>query len=152
MTHTKMMTQIKQVGTVFVPVTDQERSLEFYLEQLGFGKRGDFTYGEGHRWIEVAPPDSTIAIALVPTSEGESASAGETRCALSTEDIEADHARMRANGVDVDAEIGRMGTSRPGLFSTQVKVKDPMPPQFSFRDPDGNRFLIVEPPIESYEP
>lgn len=152
MTDTKMMTQIKQVGTVFVPVTDQERALEFYLEKLGFEKRGDFTYGEGHRWIEVAPPGSTIAIALVPTSEGESASAGETRCALSTEDIEVDHARMRANGVDVDAEIGRMGASRPGLFSTQITVKDPMPPQFSFRDPDGNRFLIVEPPIEGDEP
>lgn len=152
MTDTKMMTQIKQVGTVFVPVTAQERALRFYLEKLGFEKRGDFTYGGGHRWIEVAPPGSTIALALVPTNEGESASAGETRCALSTEDIEADHARLRAIGVDVDAEIGRMGTSRTGLFSTPVEVKDPMPPRFPFRDPDGNRFLIVEAPIQVDEP
>lgn len=151
MTDTKMITQINQVGTVFVPVTDQDRALEFYLDKLGFEKRGDFTYGEGSRWIEVAPPGSTIAIALVSRSEGESHGAGETRCAFATEDIEADHARLRANSVEVDPKIGRAGTSRPGLFSTEVEVKDPMPPQFSFRDPDGNRFLIVEPPRERDE-
>lgn len=151
MTDTNIMTQINQVGTVFVPVTDQDRALDFYLTKLGFEKRGDFTYGEGTRWIEVAPPGSTIAIALVSPSEGKSASADETRCAFSTKGIEADHATLRANGVDVDAEIGRMGTSRPGLFWRQVTVKDPMPPQFSFRDPDGNRFLIVEPPLEGDE-
>jgi catechol 2,3-dioxygenase-like lactoylglutathione lyase family enzyme len=141
MTESTTKTQLRQVGTVFVPVTDQDRALEFYLEKLGFEKRADFSYGEGHRWIEVAPPGSTIAIALVPPSEGESAGVDEARCAFSTEDIDADHATLREAGVDVDAEIGREGTSRPGLFSPQVEVRNPMPPQFSFRDPDGNRFL-----------
>lgn len=144
-------TQIQQVGTVLVPVTDQDRALTFYLETLGFEKRGDFTYGEGSRWIEVAPPSSTIAIALVSPSEGESAGTGETLCAFSTADIEADYSTLRARGVDIDAEIGRKGANRPGLVSAQVTIKDPMPPQFSFRDPDGNRFLIVEPPLESAE-
>lgn len=142
----KGVTRIRQVGTVFVPVSDQDRALRFYLEKLGFEKRGDFSYGDGRRWIEVAPRGSTIAIALVPPSEGRSGAAGEARCALSTEDIEADHAALREAGVDVDAVIGRTGTSRPGLVSTEVTIEDPMPPQFSFRDPDGNRFLIVEPP------
>lgn len=146
------MTRIKQVGTVFVPVTDQGRALEFYLEKLGFEKRGDFTYGENRRWIEVAPPSSTIAIALVSPSEGDSVRAGETLCAFSTEDIESDYVTLRDRGVDVDPEIGRKGTSRPGLVSTQVTVQDPFPPQFSFRDPDRNRFLIVEPPSEADEP
>lgn len=145
-------TRIRQVGTVFVPVADQDRALEFYLEKLGFEKRGDATYGEGHRWIEVAPPGSSIAIALVPPGEGASAGANEARCALATDDIEADHAALRANGVDVDERIGKAGTSRPGLFSTKVEVRDPMPPQFSFRDPDGNRFLVVEPPLEDDAP
>ena len=36
-------------------------------------------------------------------------------------------------------------TTRPGLVSLEVIVEDPMPPQFFFRDIDGNRFLIVEP-------
>lgn len=44
----------------------------------------------------------------------------------------------------MDAQIGQAGSSRLGLISTEVTIKDPKPPQFSFRDPDGNRFLLVE--------
>jgi Glyoxalase/Bleomycin resistance protein/Dioxygenase superfamily len=49
MAETESPTRISQVGTVFVPVTDQDRALEFYLGKLGFEKRGDFRYGEGAR-------------------------------------------------------------------------------------------------------
>ena len=93
----------------------------------------------------MAPPGSTNAIALVGPSEGESAGGDVTRCALATDDIQADHATLRERGVDVDAEIAREGTSRPGLVSSETTIEDPMPPQFLFRDLDGNRFLIVEP-------
>lgn len=58
MNDTASTTRITQVGTVFVPVTDQDRALEFYLDKLGFEKRGDFEYGDGSRWVEVAPPGS----------------------------------------------------------------------------------------------
>lgn len=137
---------INQVGAVFVPVVDQERALEFYLEKLGFEKRADFLYGDGGRWIEVAPPGAVNTIALVPPSEGESAGGDETLCAFRTADIEADHATLRAAGVEVDAEIAGEGKHRSGLLALEVIVKDPVPPQFFFRDTDGNRFLIVEPP------
>src|SRR6266496_4206971 len=96
-------THISQVGTVFVPVADQNRALEFYLGMLGFEKRADFSYGEGSRWIEVAPQGSANVIALVPPNEGKSVGGDETRCAFATDDIEADHATLRAKGVDVDA-------------------------------------------------
>jgi catechol 2,3-dioxygenase-like lactoylglutathione lyase family enzyme len=137
-------TGISEVGTVFAPVSDQDRSLEFFVGELGFEKRADFVYGGGHRWIEVAPPDARNAIALVPPSEGASAGADVARCAFATADIETVHAGLRARGVDVDAEIARAGTPRSGLVSTAVAVDDPVPPQFFVRDPDGNRFLIVE--------
>jgi catechol 2,3-dioxygenase-like lactoylglutathione lyase family enzyme len=145
MNETTGATRIRQVGTVFVPVADQDRALEFYRDKLGFEKRADFAYGGGRRWVEVAPPGSAIAIALVPPTEGESARIDEAHCAFATADIEADHATLRARGIDVDAEIARTGTPRPGLVSTDVTVPDPLPPQFFFRDIDGNRFLIVEP-------
>jgi len=144
MTNTANTTRISQVGTVFVPVSDQELSLEFYLDKLGFEKRADFPYGRGLRWIEVAPPGSANAIALVPSGEGKSAGGDQTYCAFTTKDIVNEHATLRAKGVEVDREIGRKGTRRLGLFSVEVVVDDPMPPQFSFRDVDGNRFLIVE--------
>jgi catechol 2,3-dioxygenase-like lactoylglutathione lyase family enzyme len=136
---------ISEVGTVFVPVSDQERSLEFFVGKLGFEKRADFAYGGEHRWIEVAPPGAANGIALVPPSEGSSVGGDVARCAFATADIEAAHAALRGRGVDVDAEIARAGTPRSGLVSTAVAVDDPVPPQFFVRDPDGNRFLIVQP-------
>jgi len=145
MTEAANRTCISQVATVFVPVSDQDRALEFYLDKLGFEKRVDFSYGGSHRWIEVAPPGSTNAIALVPPTEGKSVGGDQTYCAFTTKDIESDHATLRARGVDVDAEIARKGTRRSGLVSIEVIVEDPVPPQFFFRDMDGNRFLIVEP-------
>jgi catechol 2,3-dioxygenase-like lactoylglutathione lyase family enzyme len=145
MPDTPSPTRIIQVATVFVPVADQDRALQFYVGKLGFEQRADFTYGEGSRWVEVAPPRSAIALALVGPTEGEPSGGDVTRCALVTEDIEADHAALRAGGVDVDAVIGRQGTSRAGLVSGDCVIPDPVPPQLLFRDPDGNRFLIVEP-------
>jgi catechol 2,3-dioxygenase-like lactoylglutathione lyase family enzyme len=145
MTTITITTCITQVGTVFIPVSDQETALAFYLDKLGFEKRIDSSYGENHRWIEVAPPGSTNAIALVPPSEGKSIGGDHTCCAFTTKDIESDHATLRARGVDVDAEIARKGTHRSGLISLDVIVEDPVSPQFFFRDNDGNRFLMVAP-------
>jgi catechol 2,3-dioxygenase-like lactoylglutathione lyase family enzyme len=135
---------IREVGTVFVPVSDQDRALEFYVDKLGFDKRAEFVYGGEHRWIEVAPPGAANAIALVPPSEGAPAGADVARCAFATADIESLHATLRDRGVDVDAEIAREGTPRSGLGSNGVSVEDPVPPQFFVRDTDGNRFLIVQ--------
>jgi catechol 2,3-dioxygenase-like lactoylglutathione lyase family enzyme len=145
MTITTGTTCITQVATVFVPVADQERALKFYLDKLGFEKRVDFRYGGIHRWIEVAPPGSINAIALVPPSEGATVRNDRTYCAFTSTNIESDHATLRARGVDVDAEVARKGTRRTGLVSLEVTVEDPVPPQFFFRDIDGNRFLIVGP-------
>jgi catechol 2,3-dioxygenase-like lactoylglutathione lyase family enzyme len=136
---------VSDVGAVFVPVSDQDRSLEFFVGRLGFEKRGDFLYGGRHRWVEVAPPGASNTIALVPPSEGNLVGSDAARCAFATTDIEAAHATLRARGVDVDGEIARAGTPRPGLVSTAVSVDDPVPPQFFVRDPDENRFLIVQP-------
>jgi len=145
MTDTATSTRINQVGAVFVPVTDQERALAFYVDMLGFEKRADFVYGGGIRWIEVAPRGAANTIALVPPGEGASPRGDAAHCAFATDDIEGDHAALRAGGVDVDAEIARTGKSRPGLVGLDATVPDPVPAQFFFRDSEGNRFLIVQP-------
>ena len=127
MTETKATTHITRVGTVIVPVSDQDRALDFYLVTLGFEKRMDAPYGAGGRWIEVAPQGASTTIALIPPGDGDPAG---NEVSFATKDAEADHARLRARGVDVDAELIRMG--------------DYVPPMFTFRDPDGNRFRVVE--------
>jgi catechol 2,3-dioxygenase-like lactoylglutathione lyase family enzyme len=121
-------TRITQVGTVGVPVTDQERSVAFYVDTLGFEKRLDAPFGDGNRWIEVAPPGSATTIALAPRPPG-GPSGTDTGIRLTTEDADADHADLGARGVDTDPEVLRW----PGV-----------PPMFSFRDPDGNSLYIVE--------
>jgi len=121
-------TRITEVRTVGIPVSDQDRALEFYLGRLGFEKRMDMPFG-AQRWIEVAPPGSATTIALVPTRPGVPTGV-ETGIRFTTEDADADHADLLARGVDVDPQVLRMG--------------DFVPPMFYFRDQDGNRLVIVE--------
>jgi catechol 2,3-dioxygenase-like lactoylglutathione lyase family enzyme len=129
MAETETRTHITQVGAVIVPVSDQDRTLAFFTGKLGFEKRIDLPYGEGYRWLEVGPPGGQTSIAIVPPREGDPVGI-ETRIGFGTEDVDGDHAELRARGVDVDDEVMRMG--------------DDVPPMFFFRDPDGNRYLIVQ--------
>jgi catechol 2,3-dioxygenase-like lactoylglutathione lyase family enzyme len=123
-------TSIKAVGPICVPVSDQDRAIDFYVEQLGFEKRADVPFGNGYRWVEVAPGDAVTTIAIVPPPPGKPAGSVETGIALHTDDIDTDHADLKARGVDVDPEINRMG--------------DPVPPMFWFRDPTGHTLMVVE--------
>jgi catechol 2,3-dioxygenase-like lactoylglutathione lyase family enzyme len=123
-------TRISKVGTVVVPISDQERAIEFYVETLGFEKRADVPFGGEYRWVEVAPPGADTTIAIVVPPEGKTAGNAETGIGLNTDDIDAVHADLKARGVDVDDEVSRMG--------------DPVPPLFWFRDPDGNTLMVVE--------
>jgi catechol 2,3-dioxygenase-like lactoylglutathione lyase family enzyme len=126
MTETKRTTRITQVGTVIIPVSDQEKALDFYVGTLGFEKRMDAPFGAGDRWIEVAPPGAATTIALVPLREGEPT---DIVVSFATQDAEADHSELLARGVDADATVLRW---------------DYVPPMFMFRDPDGNQFRMVE--------
>src|SRR5215831_18737066 len=101
-------TRIAAISLVCVPTQEQDRAIEFY-ESLGFEKRTDRTFDGGYRWVEVYPPDGTAGIALA------------------TSDIDATHAALKSRGVDVDAEVTRMGD----------------PPMFWFRDPSGQVFMVV---------
>jgi catechol 2,3-dioxygenase-like lactoylglutathione lyase family enzyme len=123
-------TTIKKLGVVCVPVSDQERAIAFYTETLGFEKRADVPFGEGYRWVEVAPAGAETTIAIVPPPPGQPTGGMQTGIGLHVDDIDAIHADLKAAGVDVDAEISRMG--------------DPVPPLFWLRDPDANVLMVVE--------
>jgi predicted enzyme related to lactoylglutathione lyase len=122
-------TRVNKVNTVVVPVSDQDRVVPFYVEKLGLEKRTDIAFGNGYRWIEVAPQGAETTIALAPPPEGKPTGNRETGIGLHTDDIDAYHAELKANGVDVDAEVSRMG--------------DPVPPLFWLRDPEGNSLMVV---------
>src|SRR3954447_9185177 len=109
-------TRIGKVGTVVIPVSDQDRAIEFYVDTLGFEKRADVPFGNGYRWIEVGPAGAQTTIAIVPPPPGKPTGNVETGIGLNTDDIDAVHADLQALGVDVDAEISRMGDPVPPLF------------------------------------
>jgi catechol 2,3-dioxygenase-like lactoylglutathione lyase family enzyme len=124
-------THIDTIGTVVVPVSDQERAVAFYVDTLGFEQRTDIPFGNGYRWVEVAPaPEATTTIAIVPPPPGKPTGSVETGIGLQTDDIDADHADLKARGVDVDPEVSRMG--------------DSVPPLFWLRDLDGNTLMVVQ--------
>src|SRR6185312_15839196 len=89
--ETSPSTHITQVGTVMVPVSDQDRALEFYVERLGFEKRADTPFGRGDRWVEVAPQGGATSLSLVLPRQDESVGI-DTRLAFTTDDVDAVHA------------------------------------------------------------
>jgi catechol 2,3-dioxygenase-like lactoylglutathione lyase family enzyme len=113
---------------VLLRVADIDRAIDFYVDALGFEKRLDADYGAGNRWVEVAPPGAATTLALVPsTDEDPAGRSGEV--SLASRSAAADHANLLARGVDADGSLIQM----PGV-----------PPMFTFRDRDGNRFRVVE--------
>ncbi len=123
------MSPVTHVGRVMVPVADQDAAIAFYTGSLGFELAADVPFGEGERWVEVAPPGGGTSLALVP-SRGEYQAGRMTGIALDTTDARAVHEELSAKGVDVDAEtMGGDGT---------------VPLLFFFRDQDANTLMVVE--------
>jgi catechol 2,3-dioxygenase-like lactoylglutathione lyase family enzyme len=112
-----------------VPVNDQDAAIAFYTNTLGFSLAADVPFGEGDRWVEVAPGGGGTAVALVPP-RGEFQPGRMTGIALVSPDPRADHAELQSKGVDVDPELmGGDGT---------------VPLLFFLRDHDGNQLMIGE--------
>ena len=122
--------KINKIANIVVPVADQERVVAFYVDTLGFDRRVDVPFGDHYHWIEVGLPGQDTTIALAPPPPGGSAGKRETGISLQTDDIDAYYGRLKNAGVDVDPEVIRMG--------------EPIPPMFWFRDPEGNTLLVVQ--------
>lgn len=121
---------INKLTSVIVPFDDQDRALEFYTDALGLEKRVDAPFGEGYRWIEVAPPGGETTIVLSPPGPHTTAGGKDTGISLATTDIEGVHAQLKASGADVDEEISQLGEG--------------VPPLFWLRDPEGNTLMVVQ--------
>lgn len=123
------MANISRVGRVMVPVSDQDAAIAFYTDKLGFTLTADVPYGEGDRWVEVAPPGGGTALALVPP-QGDYQPGRMTGVAFESSDVQADHRDLKDKGVDVDEQtMGGDGT---------------VPLMFFFRDHDRNHLLVVQ--------
>jgi predicted enzyme related to lactoylglutathione lyase len=122
--------RIDAISLIVLPVGDQDGLISFY-EKIGFEKRTDIPFGDKYRWVEVYPPEGNTGIALAPPPPHKPEFGGrETGITLTTDNIDAVHAQLKEQGVDVDAEVARLG--------------GPVPPMFWFRDSEGNTLMVVE--------
>jgi serine phosphatase RsbU (regulator of sigma subunit) len=120
-----------RVLCVNIFVRDQDRSLQFYVDQLGFGLVVDESYESGDRWLAVAPPDGNTLLALVaPKRKSEEYKLiGRGRhTILVTEDVMAKFEEWRKRGVRFHHPP--QTTLWGGIFTR-------------FDDLDGNSFALV---------
>ena len=126
--HCMTTSVFRNVRSVAVPVTDQDRSTAV-LERLGFTVSMDAELRPGFRWIEMVLPGGEASVALVTTGP-ELPTGIDTGIRLGTDDARAAHDAVAAAGLDADDLL-----DWPGV-----------PLMFSFVDPDGNRFYVSETP------
>ena len=121
------LTESMQVLSMSVPVSDQDKAKEFYVDTLGFDLQVDNSWREGMRWIEVAPEGSTTSLMLVSWSDPLLPSMYRV-VVVTTDDIRALHQELVAKGVSFDLPPTELS------YGTQAM----------FRDPDGNALVLFE--------
>jgi serine phosphatase RsbU (regulator of sigma subunit) len=140
--------------TIFV--RDQDRSLRFYVDQLGFSLVGDVHLKPGYRWVAVAPPDGSAILALVapkPHSREYKLIGRATPVVFVTEDVLAKFKEWRQRGVRFQStpRLRRIQYERhpPAQRSTDPSA---LPVEQApiwgavftrFQDVDGNSFALV---------
>lgn len=120
-----------RLNTVTIFVRDQDRSLRFYLDQLGFRVAFDARLPSGERWLTVSPPDGTASLALVapePGSEEHKLIGRPTEVVFLTEDVSAKFEEWRGRGV---------------RFRDSPRVQSSGALCSTFEDADGNSFTLL---------
>ena len=116
---------------VTIWVGDQDRSLRFYLDQLGFNLFIDIRNESGDRWVAVAPPDGIAILALVtpkPDSDEYKLIGRSRDIVFVTEDVPAKFHQWREGGLRFHHPP--QATPWGGTFTR-------------FEDPDGNCFVLM---------
>jgi len=116
---------------VTIYVSDQERSMSFFVDQLGFSLISDVRFASGNRWVEVGPPDGTAILALslpIPGLNEERFIGNSGMVTFLTENVDAKYKQWSARGVHFT--IPPQTPSWGGTFCR-------------FVDPDGNTFALA---------
>lgn len=120
---------ITHVAITGFTVSDQDAALDFWTDQVGFEKRSDHPYGEGTRWLEVAPPGAATRVVLSPASAADPVRVSTVPVmGFESDDIRSTYEAMSSRGVTF----------------TEPPVAQPWGTQSVFRDPDGHLFVLVQ--------
>ncbi|WP_328468493.1 VOC family protein [Actinoplanes sp. NBC_00393] len=136
-----------QLEVIVVPVADVDRAQEFY-RRIGFREDLDYVGGPGFRVVHFTPPGSRCSI-IVGTGIGTATPGSMENVHLVVRDIEEARDDLIARGVEVseifhdaDGVFHHGGGQKrvPGLYPGRLSYGS----FASFRDPDGNEFLLQE--------
>jgi len=117
---------IKQIKFVSVPVTDQDRALEFYTKKLGLRVVTDAPFSGEQRWIELAIPRAETRLVLFTPEEHKKMIGGFMNISFTADSVETTVRELKERGVTFTQEPTAADW---GTFAM-------------FQDPDGNKFLV----------
>jgi serine phosphatase RsbU (regulator of sigma subunit)/predicted enzyme related to lactoylglutathione lyase len=141
-----------RIHAINIYVRDQDQSLRFYLDQLGFSLVGDVRFGSGQRWVAVAPPDGSAVLSLVapkPDSKECMLIGRHTQVVFVTEDVAAKFHEWRGRGVrfQYTPRLKRIKYERQTAADHALAPGEQSPiwgGVFThFKDLDGNVFALV---------
>jgi catechol 2,3-dioxygenase-like lactoylglutathione lyase family enzyme len=130
-----------KLEVVVVPVTDVDRSKQFYSEQVGFVIDLDTAVGDEFRVVQLTPPGSACSISI---GKGivDSVPGSLKGIQLVVTDIEAARAELVERGVEVSPirtfDNGAWVDGKGGPWNSFI----------FFSDPDGNGWTVQEKPSE----
>jgi len=141
-----------KLEVVIIPVSDVDRAKEFY-SRLGWRLDADFTHDDDWRGVRFTPPGSGCSV-IFGKNVTAAAPGSVQGLYLIVPDIEAARDELLRRGVkvsDVFHGAGDVyaGRDEPYLFG-HIRVSGPDPEHrsyrsfTSFRDPDGNGWLLQE--------
>ena len=118
---------LTHVQLLSVPVSDQDRARDFYVNVLGFDLVRDAEMQPGLRWVQVSPPGGQTSLTLVTWFD--SMPAGALRgLVLETDNLDGDLAAFTARGAVIAGGIEDQAWGR----------------YFTVNDPDGNGLVVQE--------
>ncbi len=117
---------IKQIKFVSIPITDQDRALEFYTKKLGLRVITDAPFSGDQRWIELGIPRAETRLVLFTPEEHKKMIGGFMNISFMADDVEATVRELKERGV---AFVQEPQKADWGMFAM-------------FQDPDGNKFLV----------
>jgi len=109
----------QQIGSIALLVENYDDAIEFYTRKLGFDLIEDTDLGEGKRWVQVSPPNSSgtnLLLAQASTNEQLKAvgnqTGGRVFLFLQTNNFWRDYELMKESGVKFEEEprIEKYGT------------------------------------------
>ncbi len=115
-----------RVKLVSIPVADQQRSVAFFTEKLGFRVTTDQPMGPGARWIEMTPPGGGVRVVPYVGTDDTRQPGGFAAPIFTCADVEATYEELVARGVEFE----------------QPYREEPWGASCIFKDPDGNVFVI----------